>query len=74
MPPRGISKRPEDRAMAAMIATQIYCARLQAKLPVDRTEIATESWLLLNAVDAHIAPTERRNVAREAPKELNFNG
>jgi hypothetical protein len=62
----------EDRHVVLGMALAIYCARIQANtnLPVaarkdpDATAIAGEAVALLDRVDRHLAPEERRKRTR----------
>jgi len=51
---------PEDRPIVAMMATQIYCARVQAGNKVDVVLVAGEATALLTAVDRHLSPRAHR--------------
>ncbi len=51
--------RPEDRPIVAMMATQIYCARIQSNSSakqLDAAAIAGEAVALLGFVDRHLGP------------------
>lgn len=57
---RRMGMKPEDRPMVLMMATQIYCARIQAGTAPDPVGTAGEACVLVTSVDRHLPPLARR--------------
>ncbi len=64
--------RTEDRAIVAMMATQVYAARISSgQVHPDPVSVAGEAVSLLDKVDRHLAPKERK---REKAIEITPRG
>ena len=73
--------RPEDRNIVIAVATQMWCARIQAqeaKLPNGQQKhgytpdielIAGEAAALVRQVDSHIPPTQREPGMARTPEQ-----
>ena len=59
---------PEDRPTVAMMATAIYCARIQATGKADAVLVAGEATALLTAVDRHLSPRAHRKAPVPSPE------
>lgn len=68
--------KPEDRGIVVAVATQIFCARVQANVAKngyspDMLLCVGEAAALVRQVDTHIAPKERR--ARPRTEYIDVN-